>query len=474
MNIQDYRNIIISPISSESCVGERLLDDPLYDYIDEQMMKVGSLSHSSIHWSEVENSILTLFREKTKDIKLLISLVQCLHHQVNAERLILSFFVFADYLSEFWLDGFPFPGERGKLPRRKFFTLLVQRFDLLIEKYDFSTLSLSDLEDLSIAIETWSQAVDKHELRLASVEALLAKVTIKIKNLKERQTIQSHHQIQTTGDCFQRHEEISVAPSPASSLDFDGSSAKTIKQTLIKVSEFLSEQEYGALLAIRTRRYALWSNIDFLPDHNAEGETQLRGVSPERLKEYSDSMCSPDLVLWRKVENSLNLAPYWIDGQYMSAQIARAIGMDAWEIAILDETKQFISRLPKIMDLKFKDGMPFVSEETKKWIDTHAKPQGQSVHDWQIAHEKIKQTAKEAGMSVAISMVNDGLNRAVEPRDKVYWQWLLAELLESNQLVAVANEQYRTLYEQILPMKMSDWEPSFIEKIKNKLTLSNN
>lgn len=79
MNITEYREIIATPIAGELRVGERLYDDPLYEFIDDQMMKVGSLSHASVQWSEVEKNILQLLKDKTKDIKLLIHLIQCLY-----------------------------------------------------------------------------------------------------------------------------------------------------------------------------------------------------------------------------------------------------------------------------------------------------------------------------------------------------------------------------------------------------------
>lgn len=467
MNVEQYRQIIISPISEESRVGDRLYDDPSYDFIDEQMMKVGSLSHASVQWSEVEKSIVKLLKEKTKDIKLLINLMQCLHHQATPERLTLSLFIFGDFLREFWCDSYPSPGERGKLPRRKFFSLLLQRFDLLIDKFDFSLFDSNGRDSLLLALNDWQIATQQNELDSEAVQFFSQRIKAKLKEAEERSTFNGKNQNYSLG-----HSDVSqstvVNIQATNSLMFDASSDQSVKQTLLKVSEFLSEQEYGSLLSIRTRRYAVWSSIDSIPEHNNLGETQLRGIQNDRLKEYIDGMSHPDLSLWRKIEKSLTLSPYWIDGHFLSAKIADAVNKPDWSEAILDEVKQFISRLPKLLELKFKDGSPFISEETQNWIESSTKPKNQAgINNWQDKYDHIKQLAKEAGITVAISCVNDGLEAAVDPRDKFYWQCLLADLLEENKLTAVANEQYRSLYEQIMSMTISDWEPSLIEKLKH-------
>lgn len=73
MEMTEYRQCVAKPISSSNPVGERLVDHPLFDFIEDQMMKVGSLSHASVQWDEVEHSTLKLLGEQSKDIKLLVT-----------------------------------------------------------------------------------------------------------------------------------------------------------------------------------------------------------------------------------------------------------------------------------------------------------------------------------------------------------------------------------------------------------------
>ncbi len=102
MELKEYKRSISQPIPGESAVGERLVDDPLFDFVEDQMMKVGSLSHADVQWDEVEHSVVKLLAEKSKDIKLLTYLLQCLHHQASPARFILSFELMASFMSQYW------------------------------------------------------------------------------------------------------------------------------------------------------------------------------------------------------------------------------------------------------------------------------------------------------------------------------------------------------------------------------------
>ncbi|MDF4897276.1 type VI secretion system domain-containing protein, partial [Vibrio parahaemolyticus] len=113
----------------------------------------------------------------------------------------------------------------------------------------------------------------------------------------------------------------SVTPASSSSTalpSLDSSSDKATKDTLFKVAGFLAEQDLAMPLSIRLKRFALWGNITSVPDHNPQGVTLLRGMSVDRIRDYQAQLAHADLALWRKVEQSLTMAPFWFEGQWMS------------------------------------------------------------------------------------------------------------------------------------------------------------
>lgn len=461
MDITQYRASVIRPISAESPVGERLLDEPLFDFVEDQMMKVGSLSHASVQWQEVEHSTVTLLNEKSKDIKLLVYLLQCLHHQLTPQRLITSFGVMSDFVAHYWHDCYPAPGKRGNLPRRKFFSQICQRFSLAVEKFDFAALDSQDREELQQAVQEWQSVIETNELSSEVADSVVVTILNQLKKAQEREKV------------ARAAEQKSPTPTPSASsssstLTIDNSSDKAAKQTLLKVAEYLAEQEHSGALAIRVRRHALWGAISTLPDHDHLGQTLLRGMQTERVKEYQDQMHQPDLALWRRVEQSLTIAPYWFEGQLMSYDIAKALGQQRWCTAILEEAQAFVERFPTVIDLKFKGGAPFINDSVKQWLSGSPASAGTTSNSgsWQQQREEAFNLAKEGGIAVAMSMLNDGLVAATEPRDRFYWRLISADLLKHNQLNAMADEQYQTLKQEIMQTSVTDWEPSLIEQLQ--------
>ncbi|ENM5889114.1 type VI secretion system protein TssA [Vibrio mimicus] len=466
MEITEYRQCIAKPISSSHPVGERLVDHPLFDFIEDQMMKVGSLSHASVQWDEVEHSTLKLLGEQTKDIKLLVYLLQCLHNQMTPPRFITSFVVMSEFLNQYWTESYPAPGARGNLPRRKFFSQMVQRFAAAVDKLDFHRFDEADRQALEAAVGEWQQAVEKQALSSDLVESVAIRIQAELKRAKQQ------HQAKVQSAKNEVPSE--TAPSAAASMVVDNSSDKAAKQTLLKVADFLAEQEFGIALSIRLRRFAVWGSITSLPDHKPDGETLLRGMQADRVKDYQDQLRHPDLALWRKVEQSLTMAPYWFEGQWMSYTIAQQLGKSDWCQAIAEETQNFLRRLPSLLELKFKGGEPFVSDSVKDWLANVGETQslaGKSVGgDWQEKRKEAFQLAKEGGIAVALSMLNDGLVSAIEPRDKFYWRLLSADLLRANHLDAMAGEQYQTLLAQVTTLSVPEWEPSLVEQIQRYTT----
>ncbi|GAB2655957.1 type VI secretion system protein TssA [Vibrio panuliri] len=464
MELTQYRASIVRPISNDSPVGERLLDEPLFDFIEDQMMKVGSLSHASVQWQEVEHSAITLLNEKSKDVKLLVYLLQCLHHQLTPNRLIVSFGVMSDFIQHYWDECYPAPGKRGNLPRRKFFSQMCQRFSMAMEKFEFASLDAQAREELQAAVELWRDVIEGQNLASDLSESVVTHVLNQLTRQQEREKAQ-----QNAAQTAATHaSEQTSSGAVSSAITVDNSSDKAAKQTLLKVAEYLAEQEFGTALAIRVRRHALWGAITALPDHNKQGETLLRGMQTERVKEYQDQLQQPDLALWRKVEQSLVNAPYWFEGQLMSYEIAKALGQERWCHAIQEETQAFVERFPSVSELKFKDGSAFLPDAVRDWLSRRDASSGGApiTGSWQDKREEAFNLARDGGIAVAMSMLNDGLVSAVEPRERFYWRLLSADLLQQYHLEAMAKGQYQTLQQEIMQTSVTEWEPSLIAQLE--------
>jgi type VI secretion system protein VasJ len=475
MELTQYRLCIQTPIQGESPVGERLIDDPLFDFVENQMMKVGSLSHASVQWDEVEHSVLKLLKEKTKDLKLVVNLLQCLHNDPTSARFIVSLHVLSDFIDGFWHECFPAPGPRGKLPRGKFLSQIMQRFTTALDKQDFNRYSEENTDKLNQALEQFEAAIQKREIENDDSISFIRTLKTKLNLAKERQKLDApttndsnDESTRTRSGSTSSSSSASVAPP----LTVDNSSDKATRQTLLKVADFLAEDDNAIALSVRVRRHAVWSSITSIPDHNAQGETLLRPMQLDRVKDYEDMMRNPDMALWRKVEQSLTMAPYWFEGQLMSYKIAHALDKTEWCKAIKQETKGFLDRMPTLATLQFKGGQPFVSPEVQEWVNEQDQVAGAVVatSGWHEIRQDAFTKAKEAGIAAALAVLNQGLENAVEPRSRFYWRLISADLLNENGLQAMAVEQYQTLKREALTMNVPDWEPSIFQQLEKQTT----
>ncbi|MDD1780512.1 type VI secretion system protein TssA [Enterovibrio sp. ZSDZ35] len=464
MDTEHYRKRLIAPITSDNPVGDRIEDDPALDFVDAQMMKIGSLSHSEVKWDEAENHAITLLETKSKDIKLLAHLLRCLQHKADVERFVLSIYLLTDFINAFWQTCLPAPGAKGEPVRKRFYGQILQRTESSAESFDVSRISETQLSELNSALDALSLAASTHQLSNDSIGTITAVIG---KRVKATPATSASGGTEKNEVSEQKSDEKGAASDGP--LSFDISSERATKLTLLKVADFMNEMEGGRSTSLRLRRFAIWFSISSPPEHDADFETPLMPVSAERISEYEDLLnLKADHSLWRKVEQSLTVSPYWIDGHYLSYRIAMKLGLSDAANAIASEVKSFVLRMPVLFELKFKGGMPFISASTQQWLREGDKnPLSASGEtSWDSKRKEAFSLAEEKGLSDALTMLNGGLSKAEEPRDRFYWRLLSADLLEHHQLTAMAEQEYGTLLRQISSMSLIDWEPSLIKHLE--------
>ncbi|AZQ10869.1 type VI secretion system protein TssA [Shewanella khirikhana] len=461
MVISDYVDSIVRPVSANKPEGDRLNDDPVFDFIESQMMKVGSLAHGDVAWQEVERAAVGLLESKSKDLKLISYLLQCLQYQSSIQRFSCGVAVLGAFMAEYWDVCHPAPGPRGALPRRRFYLQIMQRFLKSID-----TMRLADdpsqWDELHRYMDLLRQQVVAQDLPLDELNQLQSLVS---QRHKEQQ---SQSQANTTVP-----ENHHTAPSNASStLEHDSSSDKSSKQTLLKVAEFICETPGGMALGLRLRRFAVWFSIATAPENaNAKGVTSLMPVSADRIADYESAVeRSPDLALLRKIEQSLCLAPFWLDGHYLSARLALKLEQPAWSQAIREETHAFLERLPMLAQMSFKDGSPFASKATLAWLNEE--PRGGAGKAQHGGEAEIKDLAQQGGLVLALSALNEQLLRAKEPRDQFYLRLLGADLKHQHKLGALAQSEYQVLLEQANKTALADWEPGLMSRLTQKANIN--
>ncbi|WP_136253097.1 type VI secretion system protein TssA [Onishia niordana] len=454
---------LLAPIGEG--VGEPVAESKDYDWLDEEMMKVGSLQHGEVDWQQAETRAARLLAETGKDLKVLGHLLHCLQHDADPARFSLSLELLAGALDRWWSEAYPFAGPRGKRARPKLFQQFAQRAVTLAGSLEF--LGAADEHTACCeSLERLRQRALEHELPNQSLVELgrLLKNTTPSASAPAASPSSAPTERSTPQEPAAADASASAPRAPEARLETGNDRGN--RQALLKMADFLNEQSPGEALGYRLRRHAIWHAIHSLPMTRDGQRTELAPVSADRAAEYREAAAGrPTLEDWRRIENSLALSPYWLEGHRLSAEVARRLEHPRCAEAIRDEVARFVGRLPSLEALTFSDGTAFLDADTRTWladVPGTGTPGGAmgGGDPWQEGLETARERLADEGLAPALAVLDEGLASAGSPRESVYWRLASAELLQEAGLGALARQHYQALHDAVTNLDLEHWEPA--------------
>ena len=463
-----YVEQVLETLGGESDMGEALGEDETLEFLEDEIMKVGSLAHNEIDWSKVESDSLRLLSDWSKDLKVLGFLLLSLQRGGDGERYALSLFLLHQVLDSWWEQAWPYPGDKGKRARRMMFTQILQRAGKEVDSLTFDR-EVGDGRSycLQMIDNLMAQAADRElvddglrDLKRA-IEKLPADPEPALTDTREQSPVTSAASAATP--------PASKAPTAAlGELTLDPANERATRQSLLKVADLLVESEPDTPLGYQLRRYAIWLGITSVPPSRDGVKTDLAAVSADRVAEYREALDkAPDMELWKRIEQSLSVSPFWLDGHWLSAGVAEVLGHGPCAEAIRESVLDFVERLPQLSDMTFNDGTQFLCTEAADWMQTTpAKGVAGGASPWDQAYEQARELAGQKGLVKAMQLMEDGLASAREPRDRFYWRLASARLLKDSGLKTLAGQQIQDLHQQTRGLALEDWEPGLVSKLE--------
>ena len=465
-----WKEQILSPIQSEIDIDE----DLEWLELDSDMVKLGSLEHQTLNISHLRHLAAQLLSTKSKDLRILAHFLRTLQHSGKVTELLIGLASFADYVENYWETSPP----SQKIKKERLTQQIFKRFENMASYFsqDSSRLEKDQAkQQFARLIEFWK---DNVKLK-AELEQLLQRYTFTDKQIHQNDNVsdssgdekpnsgrkiitESEH---STSDLRNISSEKEVIKPIVEPVSIDTSNDRAWKNTLLKVADYLIERDFSNPIGYQLRRFAIWSLITVAP--LAENDrTQLAAVSQDRINDYKiliEKALSSDV--WKEIEYSLTLAPYWIEGHYLSAKVAERMSYPQVAKAIKESVLSFIERLPELKQLKFNDGTPFISDECSSWLYDNNEINQALVSDIQL-NEQIGDYYKEQGILNTLKFIND--QSYTDLRSQIYAQLSSIELLEKEGLHNLAKQQYFTLEQAISPIMVKDWEPSLFTLLHDK------
>ncbi|ECE6307523.1 type VI secretion system protein TssA [Salmonella enterica subsp. enterica] len=441
----------------EEKLASKLSDENLqWEYIDGEIVKLGSLNHAQLDVPELQRQGLQLLASESKDFRLVSHLLRTLQHAGNP---LLALSVLTQYVAHYWAIAWP----QNAANKKRFADQILKRFEPGMGGFAAtSTPEQRDalLGELAKLAQCW-QACGMPELA-SSTDDLFAQYQ---RTFRDSSPVAAPPVPPTVGAAIPAVAPVTAAPAPVVSIDSHDD--KAWRDTLLKVSVILCERQPASPQGYRLRRHALWQNITSAPQAESDGRTPLAAVSADMVADYQARLTRADMTLWQQVEQSLLLAPYWLDGHHLSAQIAQLLGHDDVAQAVRDEVRRFVARLPALTSLLFNDRSPFISDATRQWLaDEPQKPVAVAVATDDMT-QQVWQCWQEQGLEAALVLAERLPGDT--PRAQFYRQYLTAQLQEAAGMTQLAQYHYRMLFKAGLHTMLSDWEPALLEQLETKL-----
>jgi type VI secretion system protein VasJ len=466
-----YVEPVLASLSGKGA-GDSLADDATMEYLDNEIMKVGSLAHTGVEWSKVESESLRLLADTSKDLKVLGFLLICLQRGGDGERFALSLFLLQRVLDSWWEDAWPYPGARGKRARRMLFTQMLQRALKEVDTVAFDP-GVGDGQDycLTLLSKLDQQAKDRElpDDGLFSLRRAVEKLPSPAEAPEPAQAPPQETASAASNDKADSQSQVSGSASVSlGSLTLDSSNERAMRQSQLKVADLLTELTPSEPLGYQLRRYALWQSITSVPPTRDGVKTDLAAVSADRVADYREALDkSPDQALWQRIEQSLSVSPFWLEGHWLSAQVASALSHHDCAEGIRQAAKAFVDRLPELADTTFNDGTPFLPKAAADWLFSGPAKGGAGVgaSAWESAYEDAKGLLDQKGLAPAMQILEEGLEGAREPRDRFYWRLMSSQLMKDSGMKGLAKQQVQDLREQTRDLSLDDWEPGLIARL---------
>jgi len=466
-----YVEQVLSSFSGESVAGENLMDDPTMEYLENEIMKVGSLAHTGVEWGKVESESLRLLSDTSKDLKVLGFLMLCLQRGGNGERFALSLYLLHRVLDSWWKDAWPYPGDKGKRARKMLMTQILQRALKEVSALSFDG-GVGDGREFCLAtlgkLMEQASALELPDDGLVDLRRSVEKLPSPSDTPGPSETAEKTEAANASSSGSSSSQTSSASSASLGSLTLDPANERATRQSLLKVADMLTETTPADPLGYQLRRYAIWQSITSVPPTRDGIKSDLAAVSADRVADYRESLSkSPDLALWQRIEQSLSVSPFWLEGHWLSAQVASALGHETCAEAIRTAVKAFVERLPELADMTFNDGTPFLPKAVADWMLSGPAKGGSAggTSSWEQAYEDARGIMDQKGLAPAMKLLEEGLEGAREPRDRFYWRLMSSQLMKDSGMKSLAKQQVQDLLEQTLVLSFYVWEPGLVARL---------
>lgn len=490
MDRDQIKQRCLKPISGDSPVGEDPKYDPLFEGIRGEISKMGGIGHGAPDWDKVVEDSLTLLENNAKEFNLITYLVAGLATTKGLPGLVAGLDSMLEFLQAFWQEMFP-PLTKKKIKiRARAVEWLNERFNDLQSDDAFQTTDRELLTEAIDLLERLKELVfecfDEPPANFKSLKGHFEEALRLLPEPEPEPEPESGEEEAETPPSEAPEEPSQPPPSepkpkpsarPATHVEVpavgEDASLDDVLEVLGKLAASVREAAPQAPASYRMRRMAAWTGVG-LPRHESGGETMIPAPVEElrgSLKAMMGKASWMDLL--NRCESLTSSWPFWLDLQFFAATAAENLGepFTAVHRAIASETHDLCQRLPQILDLKFDDGTPFASTQTRDWAAHLGSLLGGGGGSKDPVAE-LRSAIMQKGVDQygeALKLAQEHMDRTVEPREKWHMQLEVAGFCLEAQQHQWALAMLQALTRVLKHHHIGDYEPRFAARVWSTL-----
>lgn len=223
--------------------------------------------------------------------------------------------------------------------------------------------------------------------------------------------------------------------------------------------------------SIRLVRMLAWMDIDDLP-MQTDGKTPLNPPSVLSIDEIETLIAEEEFnEALDKLESLLAVSPFWLEGHLMTYNLL----MQQEQIKAAQEVKnslvKFVSENEGILDLSFKDSIPFASIKLKQWLAENSSQINSESNEVIMVDtkaetiEKAYALVKKKQIKEAMNLLQEQYALAVNQEDKFHWRLAKAELAVECAKKDVAKALLEDLKNEIDRYNLDEWKPKLAAQV---------
>lgn len=475
LNEQPIIELGKNPIPGPAACGVDAAEDEQYIFIQGEVGKLDRIETGEPDWYGLEQAATNILRSKAKDIEVAAYLGFALFKRYGYAGLAASLAMLTEMVNTFWDGAFP---ERPRRRKARIETLTDRFADggwfrdraPKPDEFDAVDLCVTRIDELNNALKA----------KMPDDPADFTKFVRGIKELAGRRPKPA-----TAGAAPAGAEGGAPAAAPAAGgaslpaaeiSDVSGAINQLLSAaTFIRKAEPTHPVPYAVVRAIK------WSRIALPTTPAAKFE-----IEPPEATKLDALTHQMNNGLWENLLKNAEAAfrssdPLWLDLQryVCSAMSGLGSGYEKARQTVIAMTASLVNRLGEgLFELRFKNGTPLCSGETKMWIESEAAPVGgkggrsaSGAVDGKLAEasDEARKLAGAGKLKEALAALQDGLGMCSQRRDRFLWRLTIARLCFEagrQQLAAPLLEECR---EEIRRYHIQEWEPGLASQVAETL-----